>query len=117
MKHLLISMTVMALSGCDSLRDFAPYTVAGYETGGVLGALDGASGAVLARCRTLDGAEFRVAVDDTAVLTGTGDLVERVRSARENACTTAASAAFLMEVATQAPDPDGSTAETPVFIP
>lgn len=86
MKYFSIAIVAMALSGCEAVRAVAPQTTAGFETGGLLGALDGASGAILARCRTLDGTLIRVAVDDVAVATGASDLVGNVRQARMRAC-------------------------------
>lgn len=74
------------LPSCDALRLVAPQTVAGFETGGVLGALDGASGAILSRCRTYDGLVVRVAIDHLAIASGTGSLVDDVRAARQRAC-------------------------------
>jgi len=93
----------LAVSGCAAVRTIAPQTVAGFETGGVLGALDGASGAILARCRTIDGKAIRVTVDSVAIATGTGDLVDRVRDARRDACAKAAEIAAYI-------DEDGGTA-------
>ena len=74
-----------------ALRVVAPQTVAGFETGGVLGALDGASGAILAQCQTLNGSLIRVAIDDIAFETGAGSLVDSVRAARAKACRLAGS--------------------------
>ncbi len=86
MKPIAIAAAVLLLAGCESMRTVAPHTTAGFEAGGVLGALDGASGAVLARCRTLDGQVVRVAVDDLALGTGTGDAVDDIRVRRQQAC-------------------------------
>ena len=86
MKYISIALVAMSLSGCEAVRTIAPQTTAGFETGGLLGALDGASGAILARCRTLDGSLIRVAVDDVATVTGSSDLVGDVREARKRAC-------------------------------
>lgn len=85
-RNLALVACLAVLPACDSLRALAPQTVAGFETGGVLGALDGASGAILSRCRTFNGLVVRVAVDHLAVSTGTGALVDRVRDARHRAC-------------------------------
>lgn len=85
-KNLALVACLSILPACDALRVVAPQTVAGFETGGVLGALDGASGAILSRCRTYDGLVVRVAVDHLAIATGTGSLVDRVRGARQQAC-------------------------------
>ncbi len=90
MKHILaVCLVAVSVSGCEALRVVAPQTVAGFETGGVLGALDGASGAILARCKTLNGSLIRVAIDDIALETGSDPLVERVRVARAKACSLA----------------------------
>lgn len=89
MKHLVLASALVLLPGCEALRAIAPQTTAGFEANGILGALDGASGAIVARCRTASGADLRVAVDGIVALTGHGDLVARVRNARANACTTA----------------------------
>lgn len=85
----------VALSGCETLEALAPQTVAGFEAGGVLGALDGASGAILARCRRYDGAEFRVAMDVLGENTGTTGRVQSVRSERRKICATAGAVAIL----------------------
>ena len=86
MKIIAIAAAVLTLAGCESMRAVAPQTVAGFEAGGVLGALDGASGAVLARCQTLDGQVLRVAIDDLALGTGTEDAVDDIRVRRQQAC-------------------------------
>lgn len=98
MKMLVTSLLMVALCGCEAARRVAPQTTAGFETGGVLGALDGATGAVLARCRTLDGALIRVAIDDVAALTGSGSTVNSLREARIAACARARAVAFLVDV-------------------
>ena len=86
MKVIAIAAAVLSLAGCEAMRTVAPQTVAGFEAGGLLGALDGASGAILARCRTLDGQVLRVAIDDLALSTGTGLLVNDIRVRRQQAC-------------------------------
>jgi hypothetical protein len=86
MKLIAIAAAVLTLSGCEAMRTVAPHTTAGFQAGGVLGAVDGASGAVLARCRTLDGRIVRIAIDDLALGTGTGALVNGVRMRRQQAC-------------------------------
>ena len=86
MKYLSIALVALTVSGCDTVRTIAPQTTAGFETGGLLGAIDGASGAILARCKTLDGGLIRVAVDDVATATGETDAVEHVRELRKRAC-------------------------------
>lgn len=86
---------VTFLGGCEALRTIAPQTVAGFEANGLIGAVDGASGAILATCRTLDGQVIRVAVDGLALETGAGDLVERVRAARHRTCAIAGGVSVL----------------------
>lgn len=86
MKFLLLSLLVMSVSACDPFRMIAPRTVAGFESGGVLGALDGASGAILAKCETLDGLTIRVALDEVADLAGQSDNLGRIRDLRQTAC-------------------------------
>ncbi len=89
MKNWILIGALCGLASCGLVREIAPNTVAGFETGGVLGALDGASGALLARCRTYDGQVIRVAIDNLAVETGTGSVLDRIRAARQRACTIA----------------------------
>jgi hypothetical protein len=86
MRLIAIAAAVLTLAGCETMRTVAPHTTAGFEAGGVLGALDGASGAVLARCRTLDGQVLRVAMDDLALGTGNEDAVGDIRVRRQQAC-------------------------------
>jgi len=90
MRLISIAALVAALGGCETARSIAPNTVAGFEAGGILGALDGASGAILARCQTLDGPLVRVTIDGAALLAGSTELVERLRAVREKACAAAA---------------------------
>ena len=97
MKYLTIIAVAGALSACDAARVIAPQTTAGFETGGILGALDGASGAILAKCKTLDGQELRVAVDVVGETVGQGELVDRVREARKKACATASRVAAFVD--------------------
>ena len=106
MKTLLIAGAMaLALPGCEAVRTLAPQTVAGFEANGVLGALDGASGAVVARCQTLDGVVLRVAVDEAAALTGTGDALAKVRAARMTACAAAGAVAMIVDGAADVPVP------------
>lgn len=67
-----------------------PKTAAGWEAGGVLGAIDGATGAVLVQCRTLDGDEIRLAVDDLA-----GEDLAGVRDWRQRACAKVGAVAII----------------------
>src|SRR5690625_4521259 len=80
---------IFAIGGCEAARMIAPNTTAGFEEGGVLGALEGASGAVLATCQTFDGEVVRVAIDGLADATGTSHAVARIRAARQKACAAA----------------------------
>ena len=89
MKRTLLCCILLIVPGCEAMRTIAPQTTAGFEANGILGALDGASGAVLARCRTLDGGRVRVAVDNLASLTDQGILLADIRDVRERACTAA----------------------------
>jgi hypothetical protein len=93
MKFIAIACAVLTLAGCETMRAVAPQTVAGFEANGVLGALDGATGAVLARCRTLDGEEIRVAIDGLAGLTGLG--LDYAREQRRKACAVVGAVAIL----------------------
>lgn len=102
---LIVAMvaSVTLLSGCEAMRVIAPQTAAGFQAGGILGALDGATGAVLARCRTLDGLIVRVAVDSLAIETGAGDTAARLRAAREKACRVAANVGTLVDAGEEVP--------------
>jgi hypothetical protein len=93
MKIIRIAAAVLTLAGCQSIGSFAPQTVAGFEAGGILGAIDGATGAILARCRTLDGHEVRIAIDGLAGSTGVD--VGQLRAERAKACAVAGAVAIL----------------------
>jgi hypothetical protein len=80
---------MLAIGGCEVARTIAPNTTAGFEENGIIGALEGASGALLVTCRTLDGEVVRVAVDGLALTTGTTDAITAIRAARQKACTAA----------------------------
>ncbi|MEL7469522.1 MAG: hypothetical protein AAFN27_13775 [Pseudomonadota bacterium] len=82
-------MAASILAGCETVNTIAPQTVAGFEANGIIGAIDGASGAIIAKCRTLDGDEIRVSVDLAGDVTGQGALIDRVRAARKHACESA----------------------------
>lgn len=86
MKAVTIAAAMLALSGCDTVRAIFPHTTAGFEANGIVGAIDGASDALLATCRMLDGQVVRVAVDDVATSTGKGDLLGTIRQRRQQAC-------------------------------
>ncbi len=93
MKVIRIAAAVLTLAGCETIGSFAPQTVAGYEAGGILGAIDGATGAILARCRMFDGQEIRVAIDGLAQQTGVD--IEQIRAERVKACAVAGAVAVL----------------------
>lgn len=108
---LLVAAAALTLSGCEAVRTIAPQTVAGFESNGLIGAVDGASGAILARCKTLDGSVVRVAVDGLSVSTGTSSLVDRVREARQRACGIASNVNVLVdETEGELPADTGATA-------
>lgn len=88
MKAIAIA-AVLALAGCETARTVAPHTTAGFEQGGIVGALGGASEAMLVTCQTLDGAPIRVAVDSVALATGNAGTVAGIRAARQTACAAA----------------------------
>ena len=88
MKAIAIAVA-LAIGGCEAAETIAPRTTAGFEEGGVVGALGGASGALLATCRTLDGEVAQVAVDGLALATGTADALAAARAARRRACAAA----------------------------
>ena len=113
MKIVAIAAAVLTLAGCESMRTVAPNTTAGFEAGGVLGALDGASGAVLARCRTLDGQVVRVAVDDLALGTGTTDRLDDIRARRQQAC---ALIGAVQVIADGGAAPEGAATEGTVTV-
>ena len=86
MKYVLLSLMMISTAACEPLRLIAPRTTAGFEAGGLLGALDGASGAILARCKTLDGLTIRVALDGIADRAGQSGSLDRARDLRQAAC-------------------------------
>ncbi len=90
MRSISIAALVAVLGGCETVRTIAPHTTAGFEAGGILGALDGATGAVLARCHGLDGPLVRIAIDGGAALAGSAEVVERLREVRTRVCAAAA---------------------------
>ncbi|MEM9061820.1 MAG: hypothetical protein AAGD13_15275 [Pseudomonadota bacterium] len=96
-------VTAGALAGCETVKTVAPQTAAGFEANGIIGAIDGASGAIIAKCQTLDGDTVRVSVDIAGDVTGQGELVDRVRDARKKACEKAGKVQAFVET-----DADGS---------
>lgn len=82
-----------------STRQAAPRTTAGWDSGGLVGAIDGAAGAIVVICQTLDGEQVRVLVDTVAALAGREATVDNIRSVREGACL----AAGLVDASLAAP--------------
>lgn len=89
MKYPLILIAAFALAGCEFMRTVAPQTTAGFDENGIIGALDGASGAIVAGCETIDGVQVRVAIDAVGDLANAGSTIDKVRSFRERICETA----------------------------
>lgn len=112
MKTLPILAAAM-LAGCGSpqFAQMFPQTAAGWDAGGVLGALDGATGAVLVRCRTLDGDVVRIAVDDVAASFGTD--VDHIRMIRQQACGRIGALDLLGDVLLAPPPAAGMAAPVP----
>lgn len=77
---------MLTLGGCGVMQTVAPHTTAGFREGGVLGAVQGVSGALLVTCRTLSGAPMRVAVGNLADATGAMDELAKARAIRQQAC-------------------------------
>lgn len=100
MKAIAIA-TALAITSCDTVKSIAPQTTAGFEENGIVGALDGASGAVVAGCRSLDA--MRLAVDGLAIATGAGDVVDDMRAARMRACAVAGAVQAVRPGAAAAP--------------
>lgn len=86
MRSITLLLCAALLGGCATLRTLAPQTVDGFETNGLIGAIDGASGAIQARCRRLDGTVLRVALDDLAHLSDRSDLLADTRRTRRHVC-------------------------------
>lgn len=92
MKYFFAAAGFAALAGCSAIQTIAPRTAAGFAANGVLGALDGASGAIIARCETIDGTAFRVAIDEVATETDQTEALDAVRESRRRICRIAANA-------------------------
>lgn len=113
---LVIPMLVAALTlaGCATVPPWVekafPRAAAGYEAGGVLGAIDGATGTILVICRKLDGETFTASVDYAAEVFTVEDEVAYVRNIRKKICEGVGAIAVLVEAATAKPvaNPDGS---------
>lgn len=86
MNPFAVFSLVILLGGCATVRSVAPHTANGFEANGLLGAIDGAAGAVQARCRTLDGTRVRLAIDGLSDLSGTAGLLEDTRESRRRIC-------------------------------
>lgn len=101
MKHPLILIVAMALTGCEFARVVAPQTTSGFEANGIIGALDGASGAIIAKCERIDGIQIRMAIDETSELaqevTGLNvtDAKDKIRARREALCQSAGKVAAV----------------------
>ena len=98
MRYLTLALAgaaAIALTGCETMRTLAPQTTAGYEANGILGALDGATGAILARCKLLDGQEVRIAVDSLAATAGQALTIDAIRVMRQRACAQIGAAAVV----------------------
>lgn len=101
MKPLLI-LALLALPACHAggfIDRIAPQTAAGFRANGIVGGLDGLSGAVIALCERADGERFRVAVDALASEIGTVSSVEAIREKRAKACAVAGGARLVAEAA------------------
>lgn len=96
-KHRLMSIGaaligLVLLAGCEFVKEFAPNTHAGFEAGGVIGALQGGAGAVVVQCKRLDGELVTLTIDGVAAaaeeLSGLSatDLVDKVRERRRRFC-------------------------------
>lgn len=97
MKVLMTCALALVVGGCGTMRTLAPNTVAGFEAGGVLGALDGATGAIVARCQAADGTIMRVAIDNVALATNTDDLIAQIRARRTAACETVKAVRLIVD--------------------
>ncbi|MEM6624454.1 MAG: hypothetical protein AAF674_19700 [Pseudomonadota bacterium] len=98
----------VALGGCTALETAFPQTTAGFKANGVVGAVDGASGAVVAICEDLDGQQFRVAIDNLADEIGADTALDRVRQARQKACGIAGGAKDVTDAVLSANDQSAS---------
>ena len=85
-RHGIIGTALLGLTlstgGCAQLKQAFPQTVAGWEANGFVGAVDGATGAIIAICEKLDGERFRVAIDNAAERFGVETTLEKVREIR-----------------------------------
>lgn len=89
--------TLFVVSACSTLT---PQTYAGWQAGGLPGALNALSGAIVAKCKTLDGREFTINVDNLANAVGAVDSLEEVREKRKRACV-AANAVLILSTETE----------------
>ena len=103
---LIAAAAALALAACattpdgdtdraGTLKMLFPNTVAGFEQGGILGAVDGAAGAVTVQCARLDEPEVRAAFDALAAATDQTAVLAGIRAVRAKGCTVAASAGLL----------------------
>ncbi|MEM9058925.1 MAG: hypothetical protein AAGD13_00560 [Pseudomonadota bacterium] len=80
----LVSVAAIALSGCEALRKVAPTTVAAYENGGVVSAVDVLTDQIELKCAGIDGAA--ITIDVTAEAFNAADTVEKARAVRSGFC-------------------------------
>lgn len=100
----LVLALPLALAACENgapdwVTKTFPNTTAGYEQGGILGALDGASSALLARCQMLDGEEVQAVIDTAAAGIGpaASEAVEQIRALRRRACAAIGAVNFFVD--------------------
>lgn len=99
-----IAFLPLVLAACENgapdwVTNTFPNTTQGFEQGGILGAVDGATDAILARCRMLDGAETTLVVDSAAAAVGSEatSAVDRIRVVRRRACELAGAVQFFAD--------------------
>ena len=83
------------------MEKIAPNTVAGFNDNGIIGAFDGATGAIMARCKLVDGTEVRIAAEEFADEINALVALGKLRSAREKICSTVADARALGDAVDQ----------------
>lgn len=86
MRAIIMAAALLVLPGCETVRTLAPQTAAGFEANGVIGAVDGASGAIVARCLSPEGVRYRVALDVLAEEVGLALPLAEVRKRQDKAC-------------------------------
>ena len=83
MKRLLLALPLLALAGC---AEYFPMTHAGFQANGIVGAVDGFTGGVVALCETADGEQFTVASNALADEFGASNTVDSIREFRQGLC-------------------------------